>query len=260
VTGRLDGCVVLVTGGSGGQGSAEARRLAGDGAAVVIGDVSDEAGAELAAELGRSAIYCHLDVTSEEDWRGAVEAGRAAFGHINALVNNAGITLPPQSIVKTPVSDYRRVIEVNQIGAFLGIHVVAPEIIAAGGGSIVNVSSVNGFVGGWGIAAYASSKFALRGLTRVAAIELARKGVRVNSIHPGPIDTPMLRSGMPEGTDPVEAMGRAVAAGRVGSADEVAAMVAFLLSDDASYCFGSEIVLDGGFLAGPLGSPNLPSR
>jgi 3alpha(or 20beta)-hydroxysteroid dehydrogenase len=227
---------------------------------VVVGDVSDDAGTELAAELGRSAIYCHLDVSAEEDWRSAVEAGRTAFGHINALVNNAGITLPPQSIIKTPVSDYRRVIEVNQVGAFLGIHVVAPEIVAAGGGSIVNVSSVNGFVGGWGIAAYASSKFALRGLTRVAAIELARKGVRVNSIHPGPIDTPMLRSGMPEGTDPVEAMGRAVAAGRVGSADEVAAMVAFLLSDDASYCYGSEIVLDGGFLAGPLGSPNVPSR
>jgi 3alpha(or 20beta)-hydroxysteroid dehydrogenase len=260
VTGRLDGRVALVTGGSGGQGSAEARRLAAEGAAVVIADVSDEAGVELATELGPSAIYCHLDVTAEEDWRRAVVAGQAAFGQINALVNNAGISLPPQSIVKTPVSDYRRVIEVNQVGAFLGIHVVAPEIIAAGGGSIVNVSSVNGFVGGWGIAAYASSKFALRGLTRVAAIELARKGVRVNSIHPGPIDTPMLRDGMPEGSDPVEAMGRAVAAGRVGSADEVAAMVAFLLSDDASYCYGSEIVLDGGFLAGPLGSPNLPAR
>ena len=231
-----------------------------EGAAVVIADVSDDAGVELAAEVGGSAIYCHLDVSAEEDWQHAVVAGRAAFGQINALVNNAGISLPPRSIVKTSVSDYRRVIEVNQVGAFLGIHVVAPEIIAAGGGSIVNVSSVNGFVGGWGIAAYASSKFALRGLTRVAAIELARKGIRVNSIHPGPIDTPMLHDGMPEGSDPVEAMGRAVAAGRVGSADEVAAMVAFLLSDDASYCFGSEIVLDGGFLAGPLGSPNVPSR
>jgi 3alpha(or 20beta)-hydroxysteroid dehydrogenase len=116
---------------------------------------------------------------------------------------------------------------------------------------------VNGFQGAWGIAGYASSKFALRGLTRVATIELARKGVRVNSIHPGPIDTPMLRGGLPPGTDPVTAMAGVVPARRVGSVDEVAAMVAFLLSDESSYCYGSEIVLDGGLLAGPMGSPNV---
>ena len=182
----------------------------------------------------------------------------SAFGQVNALVNNAGISLPPKSIIKTSVDEYRQVIDVNQVGAFIGIHVVAPAIIAAGGGSIVNVSSVNGFVGAWGIAGYASSKFALRGLTRVAAIELARKGVRVNSIHPGPIDTPMLqRRAAAEGTDPVKAMARVVAAGRVGTVEEVAAMVAFLLSDESSFCFGSEFVLDGGYLAGPLGSPNI---
>jgi 3alpha(or 20beta)-hydroxysteroid dehydrogenase len=172
-------------------------------------------------------------------------------------VNNAGISLPPKSIINTPVDEYRRVIEVNQLGAYIGIHVVAPAIVDAGGGSIVNVSSVNGFVGGWGVAGYVSSKFALRGLTRVAQLELARKGVRVNSIHPGPIDTDMLRTGLPEGSDPVAAMARAVPAGRVGTPDEVAAMVAFLLSSEASYCYGSEIVLDGGFLVGPMGSPNL---
>jgi 3alpha(or 20beta)-hydroxysteroid dehydrogenase len=260
VTAQLDGCVAVVTGGAGGQGQAETRMLVDRGASVVIADVDDGPGHELASSLADRALYCHVDVRSEEDWQAAVKDGVAAFGRITALVNNAGISLPPKSIINTPLEDYRRVIEVNQMGAFLGIHVVAPAIVAAGGGSIVNVSSVNGFVGGWGIAGYASAKFALRGLTRVAAIELARKGVRVNSIHPGPIDTPMLRSGMPEGTDPVEAMGRAVAAGRVGSPTEVAAMVCFLLSDEASYCYGSEIVLDGGFLAGPLGSPNLPAR
>jgi len=260
MTTSLEGCVAIVTGGAGGQGQAETRLLVERGARVVVADVADDLGGALASELSPAALYCHLDVRSEQDWVAAVQAGVAAFGRINALVNNAGISLPPKSIINTSLEEYRRVIEVNQIGAFLGIHVVAPEIVAAGGGSIINVSSVNGFVGGWGIAGYASAKFALRGLTRVAAIELARKGVRVNSIHPGPIDTPMLRGGMPEGTDPVEAMGRAVAAGRVGSATEVAAMVCFLLSDEASYCYGSEIVLDGGFLAGPLGSPNLPSR
>ena len=212
---------------------------------------------QLVADVGTDAIFHHLDVRSEEEWRAALDAAVAAFGEVNALVNNAGISLPPKSIIKTPVDEYRQVIDVNQVGAFIGIHVVAPAIIAAGGGSIVNVSSVNGFVGAWGIAAYASSKFALRGLTRVASLELARKGVRVNSIHPGPIDTPMLRQGLPPGTDPVEAMAHAVAAGRVGSVEEVAAMVAFLLSDESSYCYGSEFVLDGGYLAGPLGSPNV---
>ena len=255
---RLEGCVAIVTGGGGGQGGAEARLLVAEGAQVIVGDVDDDAGKAVVAELGDAALYHHLDVRSEDDWRATLDDGLAAFGRVNGLVNNAGISLPPKSIINTTVEEYRTVVEVNQFGAFIGMHVVAPAIVAAGGGSIVNVSSVNGFVGGWGIAGYASSKFALRGLTRVASIELARKGVRVNAIHPGPIDTPMLQSGLPEGTDPVEAMARAVPAGRVGTVDEVAAMVAFLLSSDSSYCYGSEIVLDGGFLAGPMGSPNLP--
>jgi 3alpha(or 20beta)-hydroxysteroid dehydrogenase len=253
----LEGQVAIVTGGAGGQGAAEVALLAARGARVVAADVDDEAGQRLVAEIGPNARFQHLDVRSEDEWRATLDAAVAAFGEVTALVNNAGITLAPRSIIKTSVDDYRRVIEVNQVGAFIGIHVVAPAIVAAGGGSIVNVSSVNGFVGAWGIAGYASSKFALRGLTRVASLELARKGVRVNSIHPGPIDTPMLRSGLPEGTDPVEAMAHAVAAGRVGSVDEVAQMVAFLLSDESSYCYGSEFVLDGGYLAGPLGSPNI---
>jgi 3alpha(or 20beta)-hydroxysteroid dehydrogenase len=260
MTGRLDGRVAIISGAAGGQGAAEARRVVAEGASVVIADIDDAAGEALARDLGSAAIYSHLDVREEDHWNTALASAVAAFGHVDALVNNAGITLPPKSIIKTSLEEYRRVIDVNQVGTFLGIHVVAPAIVAAGGGSIVNVSSVNGFVGGWGVAGYASSKFALRGLTRVAALELARKGVRVNSIHPGPIDTPMLHNGMPEGSDPVAAMGGAVPAGRVGSPEEVASMVAFLLSDDASYCYGSEIVLDGGFLAGPMGSPNLPAR
>ena len=202
-------------------------------------------------------VFHHLDVRSEDGWRAALDAAVAAFGEVNALVNNAGISAAAAVDHQDAGRRLPAVVDVNQVGAFIGIHVVAPAIIAAGGGSIVNVSSVNGFVGAWGIAGYASSKFALRGLTRVASLELARKGVRVNSIHPGPIDTPMLRQGLPEGTDPVDAMAHAVAAGRVGSVDEVAAMVAFLLSDESSYCYGSEFVLDGGYLAGPLGSPNV---
>ncbi len=254
---QLDTCVAIVTGAAGGQGAAEARLLVERGARVLIGDIDEERGTELANELGDDAAFASLDVTDEAAWRAALELALDRFGTVNALVNNAGISLPPKSIIKTPVDEYRRVLDVNLLGAYTGIHVVAPAIVAAGGGSIVNVSSVNGFVGGWGVAGYVSSKFALRGLTRVAQLELARKRVRVNSIHPGPIDTDMLRTGLPEGSDPVEAMARAVPAGRVGTPDEVAAMVAFLLSSEASYCYGSEIVLDGGFLAGPMGSPNL---
>jgi 3alpha(or 20beta)-hydroxysteroid dehydrogenase len=255
---RLVGRTAIVTGSAGGQGAAEARLLVAQGAKVLVADIDDANGEGLAAALGENAAYHHLDVRSEDDWRAALDAATSAFGAVNALVNNAGISLPPKSILKTSVDEYRAVIDVNQIGTYTGIHVVAPAIIAAGGGSIVNISSVNGFVGAWGIAGYVSSKFALRGLTRVAAIELARKGVRVNSIHPGPIDTAMLRGGLPEGLDPVVAMAGAVPAGRVGTVDDVAAMVAFLLSDEASYCYGAEFVVDGGFLAGPMGSPNVP--
>jgi 3alpha(or 20beta)-hydroxysteroid dehydrogenase len=253
---RLAGRVAIVTGSAGGQGAAEARLLVAQGAKVLVADVDDAPGEALAASLGDAAAYHHLDVRSEQDWRAALDVARSAFGSVNALVNNAGISNPPKSILKTPVDEYRNVIEVNQIGAYTGIHVVAPAIIDAGGGSIVNISSVNGFVGGWGVAAYVSSKFALRGLTRVAAIELARKGIRVNSVHPGPIDTPMLRQGLPEGIDAAAAMGSLTPAGRCGTVEDVAKVVAFLISDESSYCYGGEFLVDGGLLAGPFGAPS----
>ena len=181
---------------------------------------------------------------------------------MNALVNNAGHQQPPQSILKTSVDDYRDVIDVNQIGAYTGIHVVAPAIIEAGGGSIVNISSVNGFVGAWGIAGYVVVEVRPpRPHPGRRRIELARKGIRVNSIHPGPIDTPMLRGGLPGGPRPGRGRwpARCPPAGS-GRVDDVAAMVAFLLSDESSYCYGAEFVVDGGFLAGPLGSPTSPMK
>ena len=253
---RLAGRVAIISGAAGGQGAAEARLLVEQGASVMIGDIDDAGGKTLADELGEAARYHHLDVRSEDDWRATLEAAVGAFGLVNALVNNAGIVTTPRSILKTSVEEYRKVIDVNQIGAYTGIHVVAPAIVAAGGGSIVNISSVNGFVGGWGVAGYVSSKFALRGLTRVAAIELGRKGVRVNSVHPGPIDTAMLKQGLPEGVDAAAMMGAVTPAGRCGTVDDVAKVVAFLISDEASYCYGAEFVVDGGLLAGPMGAPS----
>lgn len=256
---RLAGCVAIISGSATGQGAAEARVVVAQGGKVVVADIQDAPGEALAADLGDAAVYHHLDVRSERDWRDALEAGIAAFGRVNALVNNAGIAPPPTPIVKTSVDEYRAVLDVNLVGAYTGIHVVAPAIVDAGGGSIVNISSVNGLQGGWGIAAYASSKFGLRGLTRVAAIELGRKGVRVNSVHPGPIDTPMLWSGLPAGIDAVEAMAALTPVGRTGTVDDVANVVAFLLSEESAYCHGAELVVDGGLLAGPLGAPR-PTR
>jgi 3alpha(or 20beta)-hydroxysteroid dehydrogenase len=253
---RLAGRVAIVSGAAGGQGAAEAKLLVAQGASVVIGDIDDAHGKALADELGEAARYQHLDVRSEDDWRAVLDAAVSSFGKVTSLVNNAGIVTPPRAIVKTPVDAFRDVLDVNLIGAYTGIHVVAPAIVDAGGGSIVNISSVNGFVGGWGVAGYVSSKFALRGLTRVAAIELARKGVRVNSVHPGPIDTDMLKAGLPDGIDAAQAMGSVVPAGRCGTVDDVASLVAFLLSDESSYCYGAEFVVDGGLLAGPMGMPS----
>lgn len=253
---RLAGCVAIVSGAAAGQGAAEARLLAAQGAKVVLGDVDDAGGHAVADAIGDAAVYHHLDVTSEDDWRSTLDAATAAFGSVTALVNNAGIVTPPRSIGRTSVEDFRKVLDVNLVGAYTGIHVVGPAIVAAGGGSIVNISSVNGFVGGWGVAGYVSSKFALRGLTRVAALELSRKNVRVNSVHPGPIDTAMLAMGLPEGMDAPAVMGSVTPAGRCGTPDDVANVVAFLLSDEASYCYGAEFVVDGGLLAGPMGAPS----
>lgn len=253
---RLAGCVAIVSGAAVGQGAAEARLLAAQGAKVVLGDVDDTAGKAVADAIGDAAVYHHLDVRSEEDWRATLDAAVAAFGTVTGLVNNAGIVTKPRSIKSTPVEDYQRVLEVNLVGAYTGIHVVSPAIVDAGGGSIVNISSVNGFVGGWGVAGYVSSKFGLRGLTRVAALELARKNVRVNSVHPGPIDTAMLAVGLPEGLDAPKVMGAVTPAGRCGTPEDVASVVAFLLSDESSYCYGAEFVVDGGLLAGPMGAPS----
>ncbi|MFE5793786.1 SDR family NAD(P)-dependent oxidoreductase [Streptomyces sp. NPDC056503] len=248
--GKLDGRVVIVTGAARGQGEQEARLFAAEGARVVLADVLDGPGEALAKELGEErAAYVHLDVTREEEWAGAVAAARERFGRIDGLVNNAGI-LRFNELLATPLEEFQAIVSVNQTGCFLGIRAVAPEIAAAGGGTIVNTASYTGVTGMAGVGAYAASKHAVVGLTRVAALELAAKGIRVNAVCPGAIDTAMSN---PEGVDPAvtgELYRRLVPLGRIGRPEEVAALALFLTSDDSSYVTGQPFVIDGGWLAG----------
>lgn len=250
--GRMDDKVALISGGARGQGAAEARAFVTEGAQVVIGDILDGDGKTLADELGDAAVYVTLDVTDEEAWKAAVATAVRTFGKLTTLVNNAGICPPPTPIVDMDVATYRKVIEVNQVSAFMGTKFAARAIADAGGGTIVNISSVNGIVGAAGIAGYVSSKFALRGFTKTAALELGPLGIRVNSVHPGPIDTAMLSPDNFGGFDMRPRLKGLLPVGRIGTAEEVAELVVWLSSDASGFCTGSEFVIDGGFLAGPL--------
>ncbi|MFF0740903.1 SDR family NAD(P)-dependent oxidoreductase [Streptomyces sp. NPDC004111] len=256
--GKLDGRVVVVTGAARGQGEQEARLFAAEGARVVLGDVLDDQGKALAAELGEDvARYVHLDVSSEEDWAAAVTAAKDAFGKIDGLVNNAGI-LRFNELVSTPLEEFQQIIQVNQVGAFLGIRTVAPEIEAAGGGTIVNTASYTALTGMAYVGAYAATKHAILGLTRVAAMELAGKGIRVNAVCPGAVDTPMTNpSALDPAADPEESREavaglyrKLVPLGRIGLPEEVAKLALFLTGDDSSYITGQPFVIDGGWLAG----------
>ncbi|WP_200308630.1 SDR family NAD(P)-dependent oxidoreductase [Streptomyces adelaidensis] len=246
--GKLDGRVVLVTGAARGQGEQEARLFAAEGAEVIVADVLDEPGERLAKELG--ALHVHLDVSREEEWVAALAAAKEAYGRVDGLVNNAGV-LRFNSLVDTPLDEFMRVVQVNQVGVFLGIKTLAPEIEAAGGGTIVNTASYTGMTGMAYVGAYAATKHAIVGLTRVAALELARKGIRVNAVCPGSIDTAMTDPGDGASAEAVEKLYRKrVPLGRIGRPEEVARLALFLSCEDSSYITGQPFVIDGGWLAG----------
>lgn len=247
--GNLDGKVALITGAARGQGAAEARLFAARGAKVMLCDVLDDEGKKVAQEIGAAADYVRLDVTDEKAWADVVKKTVDRFGKLNVLVNNAGIIHTVKPLTETSVDEYMRIIRVNQLGVFLGMRSAAPAMKAAGGGSIVNISSIDGLIGMWGATAYVASKFAVRGMTKVAALELGRDNIRVNSIHPGGIQTKILDdTGLTE-TDAVKAFS-AIPLGRIGQSEEIATLAAYLASDDASYSTGSEFVADGGLTAG----------
>ncbi|MFE7271203.1 SDR family NAD(P)-dependent oxidoreductase [Streptomyces sp. NPDC057623] len=251
--GKLDGRVVIVTGAARGQGEQEARLFAAEGAKVVVADVLDDQGEALAKEIG--ALYVHLDVGREDDWRAAVTAAREAHGRIDGLVNNAGI-LRFNSLVDTPLDEFMQVVRVNQVGCFLGVKTVAAEM--ADGGTIVNTASYTAVTGMAAVGAYAATKHAILGLTRVAALELAHRRIRVNAMCPGAIDTAMSNPAQLDPAADAEETSRAldglyrklVPLGRIGQPQEVARLALFLSCDDSSYITGQPFVIDGGWLAG----------
>lgn len=248
--GRLDGKVALITGAARGQGEAEARRFVAEGARVVLADVLDEEGSKVAGSLGEAATYVHHDVSLEEDWSNAIATTVQRFGRLDVLVNNAGI-LHVAPVAEITLDDYMRVVRVNQVGCLLGMRAAIPEMARGGGGSIINVSSTAGIEGQAGLVAYVATKFAIVGMTRTAALELGRLGIRVNAILPGGIDTPMGRGDV-EGfaTVDTDAVYASFPIPRIGRPEEVASLALFLASDESSYCTGSQFVVDGGLTAG----------
>ncbi|MBM3659406.1 MAG: glucose 1-dehydrogenase [Actinobacteria bacterium] len=238
--GQLDGRVAIITGGARGQGAAEARLFAAEGATVYLTDVLTDEGAAVAAEVG--GTFLEHDVTDVDQWKVVVEAALADHGRIDVLVNNAGI-LHWATMTETALDVWNRVVAINQTGVFLGMQAVAPAMKAQGSGSIVNISSVAAYSGASPCFAYGATKWAVRGMTKGAAQELGPFGVRVNSVHPGIIDTPMMA-----GT-PLEQMSGNVPLRRHAEADEVAKLVLWLASDESAYATGAEFVLDGGMTA-----------
>jgi 3alpha(or 20beta)-hydroxysteroid dehydrogenase len=250
--GKLDGQVALISGAARGQGEAQARLFAREGAAVALGDVLEEEGQRVAESIndtGGQSMFRKLDVTEVSSWRSMVDETVAQFGRLDIVINNAGIARI-KLIEESSLEEYLEVIRINQVGVWLGMQAAIPALKEAGGGCIINTSSTAGLEGYVGLGAYVSSKFAVRGMTKVAAQELGRYNIRVNSVHPGPIDTPMIRDPRIRGSagDDMD-LSRSSPIPRVGHVDEVAAMMLFIAAD-ATYSTGSEFVIDGGVTAG----------
>lgn len=248
---RMENKVAFISGGARGIGAAVSHLLAREGASVVIGDILEAEGIATETRIrdaGGQARFVHMDVRDEGQWEHALEVAVGRFGKLDVLVNNAGISTP-QGVEDLSVDDWDRILDVNARGVFLGTKLAIPEMLKAGGGSIVNISSEQGIVGSaTGNSAYHASKGAVRLFTKSVALRYATKGIRVNSVHPGPVETPMLMFGFKD-DQRWDQMVSKVPMGRVGKPEEVAYGVLFLASDESSFVTGAELVIDGGFIA-----------
>jgi cyclopentanol dehydrogenase len=246
--GRLDGKVALISGAARGQGEAEARMFAAEGASVVLGDIRGELGEQVVAEIaaaGGTALFTLLDVSQEADWVRAVELAEGTYGKLDILVNNAAI-IGLEGIMDTSIELWNRVLAVNQTGTFLGMRAAIPALRRAGGGSIVNISSVLATMGSGNSASYTASKGAVTALTRTVSIELATENIRVNAVHPGGVETPMAVECLGDDVEARRALIATHPIGRIGEPEEIAAGVLFLASDEASFVTGATLVIDGG--------------
>ncbi|ROO52599.1 3alpha(or 20beta)-hydroxysteroid dehydrogenase [Micromonospora sp. Llam0] len=250
---RFANQTVLVTGGTGGQGASHVRALHAEGANVVIGDINAERGAGLAAELGGRARFVHLDVSQDESWAAAIAETEKVFGALTVLVNNAGVQNPPALIESTDQATWARILDINLTGTFLGIKTAAPALRRAGGGAIVNIASTMGVGGTAFYAPYVASKWAVRGLTQTAALELGRDNIRVNAIHPGVVATPFITEPAAGSQAPIADFysPEPFAVPRLGQPADITALLLFLISPHAAFITGAEYVIDGGLLLGP---------
>jgi len=247
--GRLAGKVAIITGAAQGMGAAHARRFVAEGAKTVFTDINPEAGAALQTELGDEALFLRQDVSDEQDWRTVVAAAEERFGPVSVLVSNAGILGPGAACADLEETDFMKVIAINQVAVFLGTKHVIPSMIKAGGGSIVNISSISGIVAIYGTpnVAYAASKFAVRGITKQVAIEYGAQNIRANSVHPGYIRTPMMTAALDD--DQIKIASASVPIKRVGEVEDVSNLVVFLASDESGFVTGTEHIIDGGLTA-----------
>ncbi|AMS45522.1 SDR family NAD(P)-dependent oxidoreductase [Aminobacter aminovorans] len=250
MTGRLETKVAIVTGGASGLGEGIVRRFAREGARVVIADVDETKGQEIASDLGGQVLFLKTDVTDEGSWNSAIDKVGSEFSGLDILVNCAGSANPIQRIDQEPRAAFERVMELNVTGVWLGIKAAVPLMRAQQSGSIINIGSIASFNAVSGQASYATSKFAVLGLTRSAALEYGHMGIRVNSIHPGVVHTPLLDALPKRLTDDLSATIAKQPIKRFGTPDEIALATLFFASDDSSYCTGSSLVVDGGHIAG----------
>lgn len=241
---RLEGKVAIVTGAAQGMGASHVKRFVEEGAKVVFTDINEELGSKLEKDLGENAKFVKQDVTNESDWQNVVKQTEEAFGTIDILVNNAGISVN-RPLLEMTEDEYRKIVDINQVSVFLGTKAVVPSMTKAGKGSIVNISSMNGLVGG--AVGYTDTKFAVRGITKATALQLGHLNIRVNSVHPGVIETPMVTQG--DSVEVIKEFSKHIPIKRVAKPEEVTNLVLYLASDESSYSTGSEFVIDGGLTA-----------